>query len=96
MPLMPNEDGNYTQGEIGRMLSRIESSVERDAAKIDALTVQVATLVQKTEGSVEQLSRRVSDLEAWQTWAARLVLAAVITAVLAVVLVVGPPRVIQR
>ncbi|MFD2840090.1 hypothetical protein ACFSYH_05845 [Populibacterium corticicola] len=58
---------------LGKRLERIET-------KLDDVVEKMPT--------VNDLDRRVAELESWQTWAMRIVIGAVITALVGVVIVV--------
>jgi hypothetical protein len=58
---------------LGKRLERIET-------KLDDVVEKMPT--------VNDLDRRVAELESWQTWAMRIVIGAVITALIGVVIVI--------
>lgn len=86
-PLAPESD--VTTGELGRRLERFESTVTGALSGIsDKLDARPDWLdVRNIE---KGLNEKIKRLEDWQTWAGRLVLGAVVLAVLGVVLVARP------
>lgn len=56
----------------------LSDRLERIEAKLDEVAVRIPT--------VSELERRVTTLEAWQSWAMRIVVGAVITALVGVVI----------
>lgn len=83
------EASDVTTGELGRRLERFEAAVTSSlsdiSGKLDARPDW--TDVRNIE---KGLNEKIKRLEDWQTWAGRLVLGAVILAVLGVVLVARP------
>ena len=79
---------DYTPGEVARALASLTRSTE-------ALTTTVSTLASRDAADLERFKHhdaRISALESWQTWAMRIVLAAVIMAVIGLVVYeAGPP-----
>lgn len=49
--------------------------------------LRIELVDQAAQGRAQQMQHRISGLEAWQTWAARLVIGAVIAAALSLILV---------
>lgn len=58
----------------------LDNRLERIETKLDNVVDKMPT--------VNDLDRRVAELESWQTWAMRIVIGAVITALIGVVIVV--------
>lgn len=86
-PTAPESD--VSTGEIGRRLDRFEKTVTDTlsdiSGKLDARPDWLD--VRNIE---KGLNEKIKRLEDWQTWAGRLVLGAVVLAVLGVVLVARP------
>lgn len=85
-PIVPVESEAVTTGELGRRLEKFEST----------MTGTLDTVLQKLDNRPDWadvrrietgLTDRLKKLEDWQTWAGRVILGAVILAVLGVVLV---------
>ena len=72
-------------GEIARRLDRMATRLEQlpDAADLQAVANAWLAQLQATDARVEELQRRVSHLEDWQTWALRIIVGALITAAIA-------------
>lgn len=79
---------DYTPGEIARALAALTESTK-------ALTDTVTKMSARDAADLERFKHheaRISTLESWQTWAMRIVLAAVIMAVIGLVIYeAGPP-----
>lgn len=85
-PVVPVESEAVTTGELGRRLEKFETTI----------TGTLGTVLEKLDNRPDwadvrriesRLEERIKRLEDWQTWAARLILGAVILAVLGAVLV---------
>lgn len=74
-------------GEISRSLARIEKRLESGDDKFDSLSLDVARYLV----ALEQVNARIVKLEEWQTWALRIIVAAIMTALIALVISGGPP-----
>ena len=84
-------DGDWTGRELRHMIERIEAKLDTDGRKLDALTVQVTAMSASADAVHKRLSEQVEDLESWQTWALRIVVSAVVIAILALVVNDGVP-----
>lgn len=87
--VIPEDD--LTTGELKRRLVELDRKFDSLDDKLDHLPERMHALyVPREVYETEQRAIRaqLSALEAWQTWALRLVVGAVISAILAVVLVV--------
>jgi hypothetical protein len=83
-------ESDVSTGEIGRRLDRFEGAVTSALSDISGkldLRPDWADVRRIEKGLQEQISR----LEDWQRWAGRIIIGAVILAVLGVVLVARPP-----
>lgn len=85
-PVVPVESEAVTTGELGRRLEKFEST----------MTGTLGTVLDKLDNRPDWadvrrieagLSDRIKKLEDWQAWAGRLIIGAVILAVLGAVLV---------
>jgi len=70
-----------TLGEVNRKVDAVLTSVQAVSDKVGELP---------TYRDFNALDKRLADVEAWQTWALRLIVGALILAVLGVVLVTKP------
>lgn len=89
MPPVNPVDSDVSTGEIGRRLDRFESTVTGSLSDI-ASKLDARPDWQDVRRIEKGLLDRIATLEDWQKWAVRLILAAVILAVLGVVLVARP------
>ena len=89
-------DGDWTVRELHHMIERIEAKLDTDGRKLDALTVQVTAMSASADAVHKRLAEQVEDLESWQTWALRIVVSAVVIAVLALVVNDGVPAAIIK
>lgn len=81
--MAPENTTEVTHGEVVRALGALET-------KVDVLTTAVNASNQKSAADyvrIGHLEARIVALEDWQKWAQRLILAAVIAAVIGVVIV---------
>nr|WP_243874829.1 hypothetical protein [Arthrobacter woluwensis] len=89
---MAESDHPVTLGEVSRHLDSISSELRGMRSKMDDLTSWPDIkrvedgLKARHDADVLALTRRIATLEGWQTWAGRLVLGAVILAILGVVI----------
>ena len=91
---MPDVD--WTGRELRHMIERIEAKLDADTRKLDALTVQVTAMSASADAVHKRLAEQVEDLESWQTWALRIVVSAVVIAVLALVINDGVPAALVK
>jgi len=70
-----------TLGEVNRKVDTVLTSVQAVSDKVGALP---------TYRDFNTLDKRLADVEAWQTWALRLIVGALILAVIGAVIVVKP------
>lgn len=91
---MPDVD--WTGRELRHMIERIEAKLDADTRKLDALTVQVTAMSASADAVQKRLTEQVEDLESWQTWALRIVVSAVVIAVLALVINDGVPAALVK
>ena len=89
-------DGDWTGRELRHMIERIEAKLDADTRKLDALTVQVTSMSASADAVHKRLAEQVEDLESWQTWALRIVVSAVVIAVLALVVNDGVPAALVK
>ena len=80
----------WTVGELSRLVDRVEKKLDDDAKKLDQVQLEVTQMRAENAASRERLAERVDALEQWQTWALRIVVSAVILAIMAFVL--APPE----
>ena len=81
-----------TLGEVARKVDSVASSVDTLSDRLSERPSwqDIKRVEDSWRDKVAGAEQRVTDLEAWQTWAGRLVLGAILTAVLALVLVPWP------
>lgn len=91
---MPETD--WTGRELRHMIERIEAKIDVDGRKLDSLAVEVTKMGATADAVHKRLTERVEELEAWQTWALRVVVGAVLLAVCAIVIQTGAPKVIVK
>ena len=92
-----DRDGaDQTGRELRHMIERIEAKLDVDGRKLDSLAVEVTKMGANADAVHRRLTERVEDLEAWQTWALRVVVGAVLLAVCAIVIQTGAPKVIVK
>ena len=89
-------DGDWTGRELRHLLERIEAKLDADTRKLDALPVQVTAMSASADAVHKRLAEQVEDLESWQTWALRIVVSAVVIAVLALVINDGVPAALVK
>jgi len=80
---------DVTTGEIGRRLDKFETAVTSTLADISG-KLDVRPDWQDVRAIEKTLNEKIQRLEEWQVWAGRLILGAVILAVLGEVLVARP------
>lgn len=89
--MMPDEHP-VTLGEVSRHLDSISNDLRSMRTKMDDLTSWPDVkrvedgLKARHDADVLALSRRLAVVEGWQTWAGRIIIGAVILAVLGVVI----------
>lgn len=88
---MPPTDApaDVTTGEIGRRLDKFEIAITATLSDISG-KLDIRPDWQDVRNIEKALNEKIKRLEDWQTWAGRLILGAVILAVLGVVLVARP------
>ena len=89
MTTSPSEKWSGLQTRIEQALASLDLKVESKltgreslAALEAAWVLRVSAVEIQLRGEIRALESKVGDLESWQTWAIRIVLAAVILAVL--------------
>ena len=88
--------GEPTPGELGRRLDDLRGDLRHIADRLDQLpssqdltavshawTTALTAAESRLDSRVGELGRRVDGLEAWQTWALRLVVGIIVTGALA-------------
>ncbi len=81
-----------TLGEVARRLTDVQNTVHSLAEKLDrdyVRAAQLAAVERAAEDRDKEQDRRISGLESSVTWVVRLVLSAVILALLGLVIVQG-------
>ena len=75
-------DQPVTVGEIARRLDRMTARLDQlpDAADLQAVAGTWLAQLQSTDTRVEELQRRITHLEEWQTWALRIIVGALLGA----------------
>jgi|GEM_PF-6140223 len=97
----PPED--VTLGELNRKLDGLAGSVQKLTDKLDDypkwsdikriegnLKDTITAAVEQREAVIKAVEHRVMTLESWQTWAARIVIGAVVTGVIAAFFIFKP------
>ena len=74
-------EDDVTLGEVGRRLTNVEAALQTQTTLLGKLVASAAA----DDVRFIHIDDRISRLERWQTWALRLVVAAVAAAVLALV-----------
>ena len=88
-------NSEWTIGELSRLVDRVEKKLDDDARKLDRVQIELTQMRAENAASRERLAERVDALEQWQTWALRIIVSAVILAIMAFVLADGPPAAIM-
>lgn len=85
---MPNNEP-VTLGEVARKIDAVVSSVDKLAARVDERPSwqDIKRVEDGWRATVTHAQGRLEDLESWVTWAGRLVLGVILTAILALVIV---------
>ena len=86
----------WTVGELSRLVDRVEKKLDEDARKLDRVQLEVTQMRAENAASRDRLAERVDALEQWQTWALRIVVSAVVLAIMAFILADAPPGVIMN
>ena len=86
----------WTVGELSRLVDRVEKKLDEDAKKLDRVQLEVTQMRAENAASRDRLAERVDALEQWQTWALRIVVSAVILAIMAFILADAPPALIMN
>lgn len=86
----------WTVGELSRLVDRVEKKLDEDAKKLDRVQLEVTQMRAENAASRERLAERVDALEQWQTWALRIVVSAVVLAIMAFILADAPPSLIMN
>ena len=86
----------WTVGELSRLVDRVEKKLDEDARKLDRVQLEVTQMRAENAASRDRLRERVDALEQWQTWALRIVVSAVVLAIMAFILADAPPGVIMN
>lgn len=88
---MPNNEP-VTLGEVARKLDTVVAAVDNVARRVEDRPSweDIKRIEDSWRTFVALEQQRVTDLENWVTWAGRIVLGAILLAVLGVVLVGGP------
>ena len=86
----------WTVGELSRLVDRVEKKLDEDAKKLDRVQLEVTQMRAENAASRDRLAERVDALEQWQTWALRIVVSAVVLAIMAFILADAPPGVIMN
>ena len=86
----------WTVGELSRLVDRVEKKLDEDARKLDRVQLEVTQMRAENAASRDRLAERVDALEQWQTWALRIVVSAVILAIMAFILADAPPALIMN
>lgn len=86
----------WTVGELSRLVDRVEKKLDEDARKLDRVQLEVTQMRAENAASRDRLGERVDALEQWQTWALRIVVSAVVLAIMAFILADAPPGVIMN
>ena len=86
----------WTVGELSRLVDRVEKKLDEDARKLDRVQLEVTQMRAENAASRDRLAERVDALEQWQTWALRIVVSAVVLAIMAFILADAPPALIMN
>lgn len=89
-------NSEWTIGELSRLVERVEKKLDDDARKLDRVQNEVTQMRAESAASRERLVERVEALEQWHTWALRIVVSAVILAIMAFILADAPPASIMN
>lgn len=86
----------WTVGELSRLVDRVEKKLDEDAKKLDRVQLEVTQMRAENAASRDRLAERVDALEQWQTWALRIVVSAVVLAIMAFILADAPPGLVMN
>ena len=89
-------NAEWTIGELSRLVDRVEKKLDDDARKLDRVQLEVTQMRAENAASRDRLAERVDALEQWQTWALRIVVSAVVLAIMAFILADAPPGLIMN